>query len=699
MNADVQSFVINEQKVGVEYPTVVGEDVYEHWLPYFDIMTIKKKEKPIAMYDLGAKLHGTLTLTPTSLTGKGTMAFSDAEMDAQLFKFKNRSFDSDTADFRLKSYDLSELAFSTFNYNAHIDFDQRKGEFKSNGGGSKVEFPINQYICFMDEFTWYMDKEEIDLANTSTNKSDTLNKLSEREIADIDLSGSEFVSVHPSQDSLRFFSPKAKYNLKDNIIYAKDVKIIKVADAAIYPDSGNVTILKKAVMKPLKNAKILANTTTKYHLIYDADASITSRKSYTATGMYDYTDETATKFPFFLSKIGVDTTLQSYGTGTIADTAKFEISPNFDFEGGIKFLANNEFLNFNGAFKIRQDCDTSAKTWIKFHSDINPNEIYIPISDTIKDIYNNKLEAGIMLANDSNDVYTAFLSKRLKLSDQNVISARGYIYYDKETEEYRISSKEKLKQIKQPGNYLSLSKNSCMTLGDGMVDMAPNLGRVSMGTYGNVKHYIIPDSVNLDLVMYLDFHFSDDALKIINQNLAKYTTLKGIDLTRPTFTKALSEILGVKEADKVISDISMNGEFKKIPSELQHTIVFGDVQMKWDPVNKFFVSVGQIGIVSINKTQINKYVDGYITVKKLKTGDEINVYIALSSIDWFYFNYKTNIMQAISSSNEFNTIIKETKADNRTLKAENNLPQYQYTISTEVKKKTFLKKVEPVITQ
>ena len=58
-----------------------------------------------------------------------------------------------------------------------------------------------------------------------------------------------------------------------------DVKIIKVADAAISPDKGDVTILKKAEMKPLINAQILANTTTKYHTIYNAFVNILSRKN------------------------------------------------------------------------------------------------------------------------------------------------------------------------------------------------------------------------------------------------------------------------------------------------------------------------------------------------------------------------------------------------------------------------------------
>jgi hypothetical protein len=233
-------------------------------------------------------------------------------------------------------------------------------------------------------------------------------------------------------------------------------------------------------------------------------------------------------------------------------------------------------------------------------------------------------------------------------------------------------------------------------LGDGKIDLAPNVGRITVGSYGNVKHYIIPDSTNLDLVISMDFFFNDNALKIMNQNIAKYNTLKALDLTRTTFAKSLSEILGTKVADKLVSDISMTGAFKKMPSELQHTFFLGDVQMKWDPANRYFVSVGKIGIVSIDKNQVNKYVDGFITVKKQKSGDEINIYLEFSSNDWYYFNYKSNMMQAISSSTEFNTAIKETKPDNRILKSEKDLPQYQYTISTNDRKKRFLDKVAPV---
>ena len=40
---------------------------------------------------------------------------------------------------------------------------KRKGESKSNDGESFVEFPENQYICFMDQFNWNMDNDNVEM--------------------------------------------------------------------------------------------------------------------------------------------------------------------------------------------------------------------------------------------------------------------------------------------------------------------------------------------------------------------------------------------------------------------------------------------------------------------------------------------------------------------------------------------------------
>jgi hypothetical protein len=49
-------------------------------------------------------------------------------------------------------------------------------------------------------------------------------------------------------------------------------------------------------------------------------------------------------------------------------------------------------------------------------------------------------------------------------------------------------------------------------------------------------------------------------------------------------------------------------------------------------------------------------------------------------------------MQALSSDADFNKLIIETKPDKREIKSKSGLPPFRYIISTERKKKDFLKK-------
>ncbi|HEV7230597.1 MAG TPA: hypothetical protein VGO45_04670, partial [Bacteroidia bacterium] len=90
----------------------------------------------------------------------------------------------DTADFGLKSEEFKSLSFETDNVKAHIDFDNRAGDFTSNGKGSIVKFPVNQYICYMDNFKWFMDKESIEM-----NGAKKGNTAKPEDYSDLDLQG------------------------------------------------------------------------------------------------------------------------------------------------------------------------------------------------------------------------------------------------------------------------------------------------------------------------------------------------------------------------------------------------------------------------------------------------------------------------------------------------------------------------------
>jgi len=693
MRAFVQDFELAEQTAAVEYPQVTGKDVDEKWLPYQDQMIVSKINNPIEMYNKQSKLNGSVTLSPTELSGKGTMVFSDAEMDSRMFKFKQHFFDADTADFRLKTYDLSELAFSTKNYKSHIDFVKRKGEFKSNGGGSKVEFPVNQYICFMDEFDWYMDKEEIELAVDVNDKMKNLKDKTIRELADIDISGSEFISVHPDQDSLRFVSPRAKYNLRNNIIYAEDVKIIKVADAAIFPGDGNVTIYKKAQMETLKNAQILANMVTRFHTMYNANVNIISRKKYQGNAYYDYIDETDAKQLIFFDVVDVDTTVQTYAKGSIRKEKNFTLSPDFDYNGNVTLTASKEFLKFDGATRIKQSCDTTHVNWLKFNAEINPKEIYIPIPENIKDENNTPLFVSLMHSTDT--LYSAFLRPKIKSTDFPIVSAKGFLFFDKSRRQYKVSSMDKLRQFNLPGNYFSLDRDNCFTYSEGKLNLTTGLGRVVFDVYGNIENTIADGKTNIDAFIILDFFFSDNAMKIFTDNLEKYNDLQPVDITGETYGKSLSEVIGIEAADKFISDLNLVGRVRgRFPEELQKTFVLSHVNLTWNPKTKSYQSFGKIGLGNMQKNLINKYINGYVELVQRRGGDVLNIYFELDAGDWYFFSYQNKVMQAWSSHKEFMQIITDVKPQNRKLKSDKGEAPYSYYVSSERRVKEFLKKFQ-----
>ncbi len=694
-NAIAQEFVIEEQLGATQYPDVDAREVYIHWEPYKDNMLIKKIDNPITMYKHEVDLNGWLSLTPASLTGDGTLDFEDAKMNSDLFLFRQHEIDADTADFRLKAYELEDFAFSTKNYKSHIDFDERKGVFKSNGGGSLVEFPVNMYVCFMDEFEWFMDEEEIALTSRPDPNVPNTDNLNLKELVDIELGGSEFISVHPAQDSLRFFTTKGKFSLRDNIIKAEDVKLIRVADAAIYPFEGDVTIYKKAEMETLKKAKILANTTTKFHTIYDAVINVHGRFNYSGMGNYDYVDINSNSQQIYLDKIRVDTTGQTYGTGNIKEEQSFTLNPYFEYTGDVTLLANNEFLTFSGGTRISHDCDTLPRFQVKFETEINPEEVLIPVNTPLKDIKGNKLEAGIMFSHTQNDIYPAFLSVVNKYSDTKMVGAEGYLTFEDVSREYRISSKEKLFEMSLPGNFLSLSQRNCMTYGEGKLDMGANLGQVNMQSFGNIKHWMAVDSTRINMVMLVDFYFEEQALSLFAETMVGYL-LPAAELTDDLFSKTLAELLGQEDADEALSDLNMYGFIreKKISKQLQHTLFLTDVNLYWSDITQSFISDGPIGIVNIGESEINKYVEGKIEIAKKRSGDVITVYLEPDETEWYFFSYSRGLMQAFSSNKEFNTFILDQKPEKRRMDVKSGEPPYRYSLSTERKRRYFLRKFE-----
>lgn len=655
MRALADQYFVDKRESGVEYPPVKAELTNMRWLPKKDVLYATTTKTGMEMYDTMSEFEGTTSYGPNEMKGDGIYHFERADLSSNQFVFKHITFDADTSDFQLKDEESQAFALKTKDVKSHVDYKGRFASFKANGKAEPIEFPINQYICFMEEFKWYMDNGAIDLTSSKSTQVS----------ADVKLEGSKFISVNAKQDSLFFFSPLARYDSRRHRITAQKVQYINAADSRIYPDSGEVVIRKKAKMDPLLDSRIVTNSVTEYHTVYNANTSILGRKNYTSSGDIDYIDETGLKQTIYLYNIVVDSTGQTVGKGDISDTTTFTLSPQFVFDGSVKLFGSKEFLVFDGAAKINHECATLEKRPLEFEAEIDPNNIFIPIDTTLRDTSGAFIASSINLNIDSTYLYSGFLTKRANYSDINILPAYGFLHYDKASKEYRIGAKEKIEEQSLPGNFLSLGVEDCKVYGEGLIDIGARTGNLSFQSAGNIVHRQDDNSVVVDLLMTIDFFFDDNTMKKMADGINENINLKPVDFSRKTYEKGLKEILGTKQSDEIISQLSLNGKIKRFPDELNKRLVFSDVKFEWFEESNTFKSIGDLGITNINKQEVNKYVGGGITITKKRSGDIVRIYLEIDAKNWYFFSYRRGLMKVISSNETFNTQIKELKKDKR----------------------------------
>lgn len=679
------SFANTSVETGTEIPEANATEVDLTYLPLDDKLSAEVMREPINMFSGQAMAkEGALDLTPNGMTGRGVVEFSGAELESDSITYNYQTFDADTSDFRLLALSEANLAFKTNNVNAHIDFENRVGEFKSNDEETTVEFPVNEYICFMDEFKWFMDKNDISLETSREMASDFVIDT------ELDMSRSNFFSVRDNQDSLNFMSPKAIYDLDSYTITADQIPWIRVADAKITPDSGRVVIRRRAQIDPLEDATILANYITQYHTIQSAEVKINSRFDYEASGEYAYVDANKKERLIQLESIGVDTSLQTIGSGTIMSIDEFFLSPHFEYKGAINLKANDKFLTFDGSTRIIHDCDRLARNWMKFNSIIDPANVLIPVDTMLTDDIGNPVEVGLMAETDPYIVYGTFLSDKKDDSDQSIVTSRGYLKFNKSEQAYEVADTDKLNQNSLPGNYVSLKKGSCALTGMGRLDLADDLGQFDLNAMGELLYDPVNDQVEITTALALDFFFSGNALDEMLKYLSTVSDLKPVDFSKSGYEYAIREMMGLEASDKVISELSLSGTIKKVPDELNKTFFISDVKMVWDPIMESFISEGDIGIASVGKTQFFRKVPGKFVVEKKASGDVVHLYLEVNDANWYYFTYKRGVLQTYSGSKEFNAILLEEKEDKRKQAGDKKEENYMYMLGSKSKRNIFL---------
>ncbi|MFN5318569.1 MAG: hypothetical protein ACK5CY_06990 [Bacteroidia bacterium] len=686
VNAFCKSITVKPETQGkIEYADVEAADVKLHWEPYKpNKFEFKQTTTAISMYSGESKLKGKISIGEDGMTGAGTLEFASAEIESKQFRFKKEDFKSDTASFAFTARDVvkedgtKEVAIKTDNVKADVSFKNRMGQFKSNAADSYIEFPVNKYIAYMDELRWYMDKDEVDM-NSSMNE--------------IDLIGSRFVSVRPDQDSITFVAPRAKYAMADRTIRTQGVKLIRIADATIYPDGEKLDVERNAVITTLKNSKINANNDTKYHDIYNASVDIISKHKYTASGDYDYEDASGKLQKLTFTTIAQDSAGNTTGTAKIEEAANFTLSPEFEFKGEARLWGPSKFLTFTGGARIVHKCAKAERAWFKFKTEIDPSNIQIPIDSLPKSVDGEKLIAGLVLVKDSTFyVDPVFLSKKQKTGDVELFTSRGILTFDKGTSEYRLTTKEKYQNAALADDYLAMNQLNCDMNGEGKISFGLDLGQVKVASYGKINHGTVKNETSIKTNIALDFFLAPELWKHMEETILATTGLQASDVSSEDYKKSMTRLIGKESADKLFREMGSSGVIKKFPDELNHSLVFTNVELKWNAEYNSYVSEGWLHLSNMGKSPFNKVIKGKIELVKKRGGDVLNLYLECESQKWYFFNYSRNVMNVIGGDENFNKIIRELDSKKRSVDGENGGPPYSFMIGVEKRKRDFMER-------
>jgi hypothetical protein len=568
-----------------------------------------------------------------------------------------------------------KYSLTTDNIKSHISFKDRVGNFTSNAGKTIVSFPVNQYDCTMDKFDWFMDKDLVDLR---TNDQNLVASSDENLI-------SNMFSNNQRQDSLQFRSSKANFDLKNNILSSLDTKYIDVADARIYPDSGKVVIHKKAKMDPLDKSKIIANRTTRFHKFLNSNVVISSRNSFSARGEYPYYDSDEKLTMIKMESINVDSIFQTVAFGKINEVDTFKLSANFDFYGGVKINASNPLLSFKGSTRIRHNCTKFSRGWMAFQSELDPKNIQIPVSETMKTMDSKSISAGILWrdspSQDSIKMYPTFLSPMISENDPNVISAFGYLQFNKDSSQFQIASKEKFADFTTPGNFVALNTKACSLTGIGKVNLGMDYGDIAVQAYGTVKYDQETSKTTMDLSLRYDMPIDKSVMDVAVDKITLEESASPIDISSTLLFDAFAAWSDIKSAQKSKEAYLEKSELKKLPSELDNSIVLTGVKLTSFESKKNqdrgLISFGDgAGVVSVYGKPVNKSFPIKMTFSQAYSenvnGDRFCLYLnAAVSKDYFFeftMTKKDGEMRVFSEDDDFSSKLSALKSDKRKYK-------------------------------
>jgi len=216
---------------------------------------------------------------------------------------------------------------------------------------------------------------------------------------------------------------------------------------------------------------------------------------------------------------------------------------------------------------------------------------------------------------------------------------------------------------------------------------------VKMASAGKVIHALDSNQLSIETLLALDFYFSEDALKIMSDEIRMMPTLTAVNLNSDLYKKGMKDLLGVSTANQINEEMGLFGTARSLPKEYTYKLLLNDVKLYWNEPTASFRSKGKIGIGFIGPQAVNVYVDGNIEIQRRRSGDMIDIYLKADNSTWYYFSYFKGVMMTQSGNSNYNTLITAIKIKDRKDPASSVRVPYTYMIAVEDRLNKFMRRI------
>jgi hypothetical protein len=173
-------------------------------------------------------------------------------------------------------------------------------------------------------------------------------------------------------------------------------------------------------------------------------------------------------------------------------------------------------------------------------------------------------------------------------------------------------------------------------------------------------------------------------------------SLKPVNLNTDMNNKGMKDLMGVTVATQIKEEMDLFGISRSLPKEFSYELFLNDVNLYWNEATSSFRSSGKIGIGFIGPQPINVYVDGYIEIQRRRSGDMIDIYLKADDATGYYFSYFRGVMMTQAGNNSYNSIIANTKLNDRKHPDSSMRVPYTYMIAVEDRLGRFLRRMTSV---